>query len=62
MHRIQDDPEAVENVGIHWATEQCRDLIDRKTAGIHFYTLNRSQATASIFKTLGASDASGLRD
>jgi methylenetetrahydrofolate reductase (NADPH) len=61
MHRIQDDPEAVTNVGTHWATEQCRDLIDRKTTGIHFYTLNRSQATASIFKTLGASDASGLR-
>lgn len=61
MHRIQDDPEAVTNVGTHWATEQCRDLIDRKTTGIHFYTLNRSQATASIFKTLGASNASGLR-
>jgi methylenetetrahydrofolate reductase (NADPH) len=61
MQRIQDDAEAVENVGTHWATEQCRDLIDRRSAGIHFYTLNRSQATASIFKTLGASDASKLR-
>ena len=61
MQRVQDDPEAVENVGTHWSTEQCRDLIDRKSAGIHFYTLNRSQATTSIFKTLGASDASKLR-
>ena len=61
MQRIQDDAEAVENVGTHWATEQCRDLIDRRSSGIHFYTLNRSQATASIFKTLGASDASKLR-
>ena len=61
LHRIQDDPEAVESVGTHWATEQCRDLVDRGTAGIHFYTLNRSQATRSIFRTLGAGNASQLR-
>ena len=53
MQRIQDDPEAVANVGTHWATEQCRDLVDREISGIHFYTLNRSQATMSIYKTLG---------
>ena len=61
MHRVQDDPESVQNVGTHWATEQCRDLIDRSTSGIHFYTLNRSHATNTIYKTLGARDSSQLR-
>jgi methylenetetrahydrofolate reductase (NADPH) len=61
IYRCQDDPEAVRRVGIHWATEQCRDLIDHGVAGIHFYTLNRSDATMQIYQTLGAKDSAGLR-
>ncbi len=53
LSRCQDDPESVANVGIHWATEQCRDLLDRGVAGIHLYTLNKSDATQRIYKTLG---------
>lgn len=52
IYRCQDDPEAVQRVGIHWATEQCRDLIDNGVRGIHFYTLNRSDATKQIYETL----------
>ena len=37
--------QAVAKVGIHWATEQCRDLLDNNVRGIHFYTLNKSDAT-----------------
>jgi methylenetetrahydrofolate reductase (NADPH) len=51
--RCQDDAEAVTNVGIHWAAEQCRDLLDRGVTGIHLYTLNKSDATQRIYKTLG---------
>ncbi len=51
--RCRDDAEAVQRVGIHWATEQCRDLLDNKVAGIHFYTLNKSDATRQIYQTLG---------
>ena len=36
------DGEAVKRVGIHWATEQCRDLLDNQVRGLHFYTLNNS--------------------
>jgi len=57
----QDDPKAVQQVGIEWATEQCRDLLEQGTAGIHFYTLNNSDATMQIFRSLGAKDASALR-
>ncbi len=51
--RCQEDPESVQRVGVHWATEQCRDLLDNKVAGIHFYTLNKSDATRQIYQTLG---------
>ncbi len=51
--RCRGDAEAIENAGIHWATEQCRDLLDNEVAGIHFYTLNKSGATKRIYKTLG---------
>ena len=61
IYRCQDDPEAVKRVGIHWATEQCRDLIDNGVRGIHLYTLNRSDATRQIYQTLGAKDSAALR-
>lgn len=53
--------EAVKNVGIHWATEQCRDLLDHRVRGIHFYTLNKSDATKQIYQTLGLRDSVALR-
>ncbi len=51
--RCQDDPESVQRIGIHWATEQCRDLLDNQVRGIHFYTLNNSDATRQIYRCLG---------
>src|SRR5580693_3521884 len=43
-----NDAEAVKRVGVHWATEQCRDLLDNQVRGIHFYTLNKSDATRRV--------------
>jgi methylenetetrahydrofolate reductase (NADPH) len=51
---------SVENVGIHWATEQVRDLIDNNVRGIHFYTLNNANATLKIYEALGVMDSSQL--
>ncbi|MGA7393990.1 MAG: methylenetetrahydrofolate reductase [NAD(P)H] [Terrimicrobiaceae bacterium] len=53
LQRCQDDPESVARVGIHYASEQCHDLLEHKVRGIHFYTLNRSDATRRIFDSLG---------
>lgn len=60
INRTAGNEESVKRVGVHWATEQCRDLLDHKVAGIHFYTLNRSTATREIYKTLGVQDSGGL--
>lgn len=60
VSRCADDA-AVEKVGVHWATEQSRGLIDGGVRGIHFYTLNRSDATRQIYQNLGVRDSSGLR-
>ncbi len=62
INRTGGDPEAVKRVGVHWATEQSRDLLDHEVAGIHFYTLNRSKATQSIYDTLGVRDSTDLLD
>ena len=61
VRRAQDDVDAVSRVGIHWATEQCRDLLDHGVRGIHFYTLNRSDATRKIYENLGVSSTDALR-
>jgi methylenetetrahydrofolate reductase (NADPH) len=53
LQRCQNNPETVRRVGIQYALEQCHDLLDNDVAGIHFYTLNRSDATRIIFDSLG---------
>lgn len=61
VRRAGDDKAAIARVGIHWATEQCLDLIDQGVSGLHFYTLNKSRATLEIYRYLGVRDSSGLR-
>lgn len=51
----------VEKVGVHWATEQVRDLIDNDVRGVHFYTLNAARATLQIYESLGVTSSNRLR-
>jgi methylenetetrahydrofolate reductase (NADPH) len=53
LQRCEADKKMVERVGVHFALEQCHDLLDNHVAGIHFYTLNKSDATRTIFDSLG---------
>ncbi len=59
LARAEDDS-YVEKVGIHWATEQVRDLVDNDARGIHFYTLNQSRATVNIYAALGVTNSQGF--
>jgi len=60
--RAQGDPATLERIGIHYASEQCADLLHHDVAGIHFYTLNKSQATREIFRNLGLSRQAPLEE
>lgn len=46
-----DDARTLE-IGVAWATRQCRELLDGGAPGLHFYTLNRSPATRRIWSRL----------
>ena len=60
LQRAGDDSDAVEKVGIHYATQQCADLLENEVSGIHFYTLNKSHATREIYASLGLRDTEAL--
>jgi methylenetetrahydrofolate reductase (NADPH) len=59
--RCGNDEAAVEKVGVHYATEQCADLLDQNVDGFHFYTLNKSKATREIYANLGLKDSESLK-
>ena len=47
-----DQPEAVTDFGVAYATMQCAELLANGAPGIHFYTLNRSPSTRAILCAL----------
>lgn len=52
LESSQDEPETVRKIGIEHATFQCERLLQEEAPGIHFYTLNRSNATLKILESL----------
>ncbi len=40
--------------GVDYAVAQCRDLLQNHTAGVHFYTLNRSTSSLRVTEALRA--------
>ena len=52
LHARGEDPEAVLDFGVAYATLQCAELLAAGAPGVHFYTLNRSPATRAILSAL----------
>ena len=57
MEARQGDGEAVEALGVAYASMQAVALLQAGVPGIHFYTLNRSPATRAIVSSLLAASA-----
>lgn len=52
LDRFSQDPKAMRQAGIAFATEQIIDLIANGVSNIHIYTMNRPQIAAAIFANL----------
>lgn len=48
----QDDEQWQFQVGVEFAIEQVRDLVEGGAQGLHFYVLNKSQATSQVLRAL----------
>lgn len=46
------DADEVKRIGVEVGTELCLALLDKGAPGIHFYTLNRAEATTQICRNL----------
>ncbi|TXH06033.1 MAG: methylenetetrahydrofolate reductase [NAD(P)H] [Nevskiaceae bacterium] len=53
LEQYQDDRQALLDFGLDVVTRLCRTLLDNGCPGLHFYTLNQSEATLRLWKNLG---------
>jgi methylenetetrahydrofolate reductase (NADPH) len=51
--KVENDDEAAIQLGIDYATRQCEGLIKFGVAGLHFYSLNKSNSLQAICQNLG---------
>ena len=57
----RNEPEAVSELGVAFATLQCVELLESGAPGIHFYTLNKSPSTRAVVSALLASRYGSVR-
>jgi methylenetetrahydrofolate reductase (NADPH) len=56
-----EDYPSIRQFGEEVVTELCRKLLDRGAPGIHFYTLNRAQASLKLCRNLGLDGSDSAR-
>jgi methylenetetrahydrofolate reductase (NADPH) len=52
LEAVQDDKEAQFEIGVEYALQQCRELMDQGVPGMHFYVLNKADATERVLNGL----------
>ncbi len=57
---VRDDDAWQFAVGVEFATQQVRQLIDAGVPGVHFYVLNKAQATSQILQGAGLSECESI--
>jgi methylenetetrahydrofolate reductase (NADPH) len=57
LEAFQEDKQAQFEIGVEYAINQCRELLEYEVPGIHFYVLNRAQACEAILASLGHAPA-----
>ncbi len=53
MEAYGDDARSQRQLGIEFVTDLCQRLLDAGAPGLHFYALNRTQPTSTIWSSLG---------
>ena len=50
--KVENDPQAVRELGVEMATSLCKELLAAGAPGLHFYTMNSSTATQDVYRKL----------
>lgn len=53
LEQVREDKDAQFEIGVDYAIQQCRELIDQGVPGLHLYALNKSHACRRILEALG---------
>jgi len=53
LEAVNDDPDAIVDIGVEAATALCAEMIEANAPGLHLYALNRSTSVRRIYENLG---------
>lgn len=53
LEQVQDDKQAQFQLGVDYTIRQCQQLLEAGIPGIHFYVMNRSEATLQVLEQIG---------
>ncbi|RTZ62648.1 MAG: methylenetetrahydrofolate reductase [NAD(P)H] [Aquificaceae bacterium] len=51
-----DDLESIQKLGLEFVTDMCDKLMSQGVPGLHFYSMNRTEPSRTIWNNLGLSD------
>lgn len=55
LEQVQTDKQAQFDIGVEYTIRQCQQLLEAGIPGIHFYVMNRSEATLQVLGQMGSS-------